>query len=180
MAESGVADHQGLRFRLRDGAQVVTVTLAALYVIGFIVANAYLARYEIVRFDLVRGRYVSAGLLCVFVAVIAASIGWPIGVEYRSGDGRGKSKKARQITALELCVVAVVACNDEIVPLQERIEAVLDDSDRANDYETERNLHYVACTRARDHLLVSGVGPASVFLRDFIGDGLAGPRQMTQ
>jgi len=100
MAESGVADHQGLRFRLRDGAQVVTVTLAALYVIGFIVANAYLARYEIVRFDLVRGRYVSAGLLCVFVAVIAASIGWPIGVEYRSGDGRGKSKKTRQITAL--------------------------------------------------------------------------------
>ena len=34
-------------------------------------------------------------------------------------------------------------------------------------YDTERHLLYVACTRARDHLLVTGVDPASEFLDDF-------------
>ena len=34
-------------------------------------------------------------------------------------------------------------------------------------YDTERHLLYVACTRARDHLLVTGVAPASEFLDDF-------------
>ena len=33
-------------------------------------------------------------------------------------------------------------------------------------YELERHLLYVACTRARDHLFVSGVHPASEFLTD--------------
>jgi ATP-dependent exoDNAse (exonuclease V) beta subunit len=33
-------------------------------------------------------------------------------------------------------------------------------------YDTERHLLYVACTRARDHLLVTGVEPASEFLDD--------------
>ena len=33
-------------------------------------------------------------------------------------------------------------------------------------YDTERHLLYVACTRARDHLLVTSVEPASEFLDD--------------
>jgi superfamily I DNA/RNA helicase len=33
-------------------------------------------------------------------------------------------------------------------------------------YNTERHLLYVACTRARGHLLVTGVDPASEFLVD--------------
>jgi len=33
-------------------------------------------------------------------------------------------------------------------------------------YETERRLLYVACTRARDHLFVTGVEPGSEFLDD--------------
>lgn len=33
-------------------------------------------------------------------------------------------------------------------------------------YNTERHLLYVACTRARDHLLVTGAEPASEFLDD--------------
>lgn len=36
-------------------------------------------------------------------------------------------------------------------------------------YDTERHLLYVACTRARDHLLVTGVAPASEFLKDLGG-----------
>lgn len=67
---------------------------------------------------------------------------------------------------LEFRAVAVMACDDEVVPLQARIETVGDDADLQEIYDTERHLLYVACTRARDHLLVSGVDPASEFLDD--------------
>ena len=67
---------------------------------------------------------------------------------------------------LEFRAVAVMACDDEVVPLQERMETVGDDADLREIYETERHLLYVACTRARDHLLVSGVNPVSEFLDD--------------
>ncbi len=67
---------------------------------------------------------------------------------------------------LEFRAVAVMACDDEIIPLQERIESVTDDSDLREVYDTERHLLYVACTRARDHLLVTSVDPASEFLDD--------------
>jgi len=68
---------------------------------------------------------------------------------------------------LEFRAVAVMACDDEVIPLQERIETVADEADLEEVYNTERHLLYVACTRARDHLLVSGVEPASEFLDDF-------------
>ena len=67
---------------------------------------------------------------------------------------------------LEYRVVAVIACDDEVIPLQERIETVSDESDLKEVYDTERHLLYVACTRARDYLFVSGVVPASEFLDD--------------
>jgi len=68
---------------------------------------------------------------------------------------------------LEFRAVAVMACDDEVIPLQERIESVGDDADLQEVYDTERHLLYVACTRARDHLLVTGVAPVSEFLDDF-------------
>ncbi|MEX2657386.1 MAG: hypothetical protein WD272_07700 [Balneolales bacterium] len=62
-----------------------------------------------------------------------------------------------------------MACDDEIIPHQKRIETVTDDSDLEEVYNTERHLLYVACTRARDHLLVTGVEPGSEFLEDMGG-----------
>jgi superfamily I DNA/RNA helicase len=53
---------------------------------------------------------------------------------------------------LEFRAVAVMACDDEILPLQERIKSVGDDADLQEFYDTERHLLYVACTRAGDHL----------------------------
>lgn len=67
---------------------------------------------------------------------------------------------------LEFRAVVVMACDDEIIPLQKRIETVGDDADLQEVYDTERHLLYVACTRARDHLLVTSVEPASEFLDD--------------
>ncbi len=67
---------------------------------------------------------------------------------------------------LEFRAVAVLAVDDEIVPLQFRLESVGDDADLQEVYDTERQLLYVACTRARDHLLVTCVEPGSEFLDD--------------
>ena len=69
---------------------------------------------------------------------------------------------------LEFRAVVVMACDDEILPLQERIEAVADDADLEEVYNTERHLLYVACTRARDYLLVTGVEPTSEFIDDML------------
>ncbi len=60
----------------------------------------------------------------------------------------------------------MIACDDEIVPLQARIQNVGDDADLEEVYNYRRHLLYVACPRARDHLLVSGVEPGSEFLDD--------------
>lgn len=67
---------------------------------------------------------------------------------------------------LEFRAVVVMACDDEIIPQQERIETVADEADLEEIYNTERHLLYVACTRARDQLLVSGVNPVSEFMDD--------------
>jgi superfamily I DNA/RNA helicase len=69
---------------------------------------------------------------------------------------------------LEFRAVIVMACDDEVMPLQERIENAADDSDLEEVYNTERHLLYVACTRARDYLLITGVDPASEFLDDMM------------
>lgn len=67
---------------------------------------------------------------------------------------------------LEFRAVAVMACDDEIVPSQARLAAIGDEADLENIYNTERHLLYVACTRARDRLLITGVEPLSEFLDD--------------
>ena len=67
---------------------------------------------------------------------------------------------------LEFRAVVVMACDDEVIPLQERIDSVGDESDLKEVYDTERHLLYVACTRAREQLLITSVEPASEFLDD--------------
>ena len=74
----------------------------------------------------------------------------------------------RLAKGLEFRAVAVMACDDEVLPLQSRIESVADEVELDDVYETERQLFYVACTRARDRLLISGVVPASEFLNDLV------------
>ena len=70
---------------------------------------------------------------------------------------------------LEFRAVAIMACDGEAIPLQSRVDAIIDEADLEEVYNTERNLLYVACTRARDYLVVSGVEPVSEFLDDLGG-----------
>lgn len=81
-------------------------------------------------------------------------------------DGKVAVATMHWAKGLEFKAVAVMACDDEVIPLQERVETVADESDLLEVYETERHLLYVACTRARDVLFVTGVDPATEFLDD--------------
>lgn len=51
-----------------------------------------------------------------------------------------------QAKGLEFSSVAVVACDDDVLPLSNRIEAIADEADLEEVYNTERHLLYVACT----------------------------------
>lgn len=68
---------------------------------------------------------------------------------------------------LEFRAVVVMACDEDVIPSAERIGAVAEPSDIEDAYTTERHLLYVACTRARELLLVTGIEPGSEFLEDF-------------
>jgi len=69
---------------------------------------------------------------------------------------------------LEFRAVAVMACDDEVIPDQDRIESIADEADLDEVYATERHLLYVACTRARERLLVTATEPESEFLGDLV------------
>jgi hypothetical protein len=69
---------------------------------------------------------------------------------------------------LEFRAVAVMACDEDVVPLAERLATASSEAELREIYETERHILYVACTRAREHLLVSGVNPVSEYLGDLM------------
>ena len=89
-----------------------------------------------------------------------------------TGTGRGSCRSGSSIglmhlaKGLEFKAVAVMACDQEALPLQARIESATDEIELEDVYETERQLFYVACTRARDRLFISGIAPGSEFLQD--------------
>jgi len=84
----------------------------------------------------------------------------------RTAPGSAAVSTMHRAKGLEFRAVVVMACDDDVIPSQERIETIADNADLADVYATERHLLYVACTRARDHLLITGVAPASEFLSD--------------
>jgi superfamily I DNA/RNA helicase len=87
-------------------------------------------------------------------------------VETRSGHAALATMHLAK--GLEFRTVVVMACDDEVIPSQARIESVADEADLEEVYNTERHLLYVACTRARDHLLVTSGDSPSEFLDDLL------------
>ena len=101
-------------------------------------------------------------------AVEAAGLAWTeLSEQDQKLDGTVAIGTMHLAKGLEFKAVLVMACDDGILPLQSRLEAVADETELDDVYETERHLLYVACTRARDQLMVSAVRPCSEFLQDF-------------
>lgn len=68
----------------------------------------------------------------------------------------------------EYRAVAVIGLDQDLVPLEDRLLTATDEAQLDEVMNTERHLLYVAASRARDHLWMSGVEPVSEFLRDLL------------
>ena len=64
--------------------------------------------------------------------------------EIEVAEGRAAVSTMHRAKGLEFRAVVVMACDDEVLPLQERIETVSDAADLEEVYNTERHLLYVA------------------------------------
>lgn len=67
---------------------------------------------------------------------------------------------------LEYRAAVVMACDNGVIPSPERLAEADLVAGLEEIYNTERNLLYVACTRARDYLLITCGGVPSEFLLD--------------
>jgi hypothetical protein len=95
------------------------------------------------------------------------------GVEATELTGRSDGESGKIVIGtmhfakgLEFRAVAIMACDEHIIPAQQRIADVSDEMELDEVFATERQLLYVAATRARDRLMISGVRPVSEFLTD--------------
>jgi superfamily I DNA/RNA helicase len=81
-------------------------------------------------------------------------------------DGEPTVSVMQLAKGLEFKAVIAMCCDEGVLPLDERVSDAADEAELDDIYDTERRLLYVACTRARERLLVSGVAPGSEFLTD--------------
>jgi len=72
---------------------------------------------------------------------------------------------------LEFRMVLLMACDQNVLPLAERVEQVADEFELDEVLTTERQLLYVAATRARDRLVITAAEPASEFIDDLLSAG---------
>jgi superfamily I DNA/RNA helicase len=72
----------------------------------------------------------------------------------------------------EFRAVAVMALDEDVLPDPERLSGVGDVVDFDAIQDAKRLLLYVAATRARDRVMLSGVAPGSEFLDDLATDSI--------
>lgn len=101
-------------------------------------------------------------------AVNAADVDWrELGSKDESGKGQISISTMHLAKGFEYRAVIVMACDRDAIPLQERVEemSVSEEVDMEEVYASERQLLYVAATRARDQLFFTGMQPGSEFLK---------------
>lgn len=101
-------------------------------------------------------------------ALNAADVEWrELGGKNPNGVGQVSISTMHLAKGFEYRAVVVMACDCDAMPLQERIAemSVNDEIDMDEVYTSERQLLYVAATRARDQLFFTGTAPGSEFLK---------------
>ena len=83
-------------------------------------------------------------------------------------EGEQKPRRAEMFEAkgLEYRAAVVMACDSDVIPSPDRLAEADLIAGLEEIYDTERNLLYVACTRARDYLLITSAGVPSELLLD--------------
>lgn len=152
---------------------------------GLVVARACFDREEEIALvttwlDRLRSRGIEAGDIAIFsrtkdyvrrvAAEAARRAGMAVHDLARSRGGYSGAAIAlgtmHRAKGLERRAVAVVGCSEGFVPMTSVLGKLADPGEREIALEQERNLLYVAITRARELLLVTSVGAPSPFLRD--------------
>jgi mRNA-degrading endonuclease RelE of RelBE toxin-antitoxin system len=101
-------------------------------------------------------------------AALAAGLGIRSLVDAQAAEGSALVGTMHLAKGLEFKAVVVMACDEDVLPLAERVADVADEFELDEVVATERQLLYVALTRARDRLMVSGIAPGSEFLEQII------------
>lgn len=90
---------------------------------------------------------------------------------FRSPSGLNEGPEVRVMhdaKGSEYRAVAVMACDEDVIPKEDRLLEARDEAMIEEIMATERHLLYVATTRARERLWVSGAGRVSEFLEDLV------------
>jgi superfamily I DNA/RNA helicase len=87
----------------------------------------------------------------------------------KSASGKISVSTMHSAKGLEYRIVLIIACDSNVIPKSSRLEKAGDESELEEIYATERQLLYVACTRARDLIRTTGLKPGSEFLEDMMG-----------
>lgn len=108
------------------------------------------------------------------LAMSAASAGitainiknWKLDASANYLNGEVGLAAVRRVKGLEYRSVAIIGCDEDQFPNEKKLNELGDGSDFDEFLTLEKNSLYVAMTRARDNLLVSGITPGSPFLEE--------------
>tara|TARA_B100002052_G_scaffold263362_1_gene258451 strand:+ start:14 stop:877 length:864 start_codon:yes stop_codon:yes gene_type:complete len=89
---------------------------------------------------------------------------WQLGDSANWHDGLIGFSSTERCKGLEFKGVAVISCNVDTMPFNRDVERATDSNLKDQILKQEKNQLYVAMTRARDSLYISGVNPGSIFL----------------
>ena len=92
-----------------------------------------------------------------------------LGASWQTKDGCVTLSTMHLMKGLESQAVVVMAVDEDVIPDPDRIDGMADLSQLPDLYEPERHLPYVACTRARDRLLITCAGEPNKFIGDIVG-----------
>ncbi|MFO0686897.1 MAG: 3'-5' exonuclease [Sandaracinus sp.] len=98
-------------------------------------------------------------------ALEAAGLEWArLRDDQALADGCAAVGTMHRAKGLEFKVVVVMGCEKGLMPLSVAFEGLVDPTDKEAARDQEKNLLYVACTRARERVLVTHSGKRSEFL----------------
>jgi superfamily I DNA/RNA helicase len=91
---------------------------------------------------------------------------WKLDASANYLNGEVGLAAVRRVKGLEYRSVAIIGCDEDQFPNSKKLNELGDGSDFDEFLTLEKNSLYVAMTRARDNLLVSGIMPGSPFLEE--------------
>ena len=138
---------------------------AVLFLVGLAALTFMTASNSMMQLTTERG--MRGRVLALRIAVVMG--GTPIGAPLVGAVAEAFGARWSLIAGgLEFRAVAVMACDAKVLPLERRLLDAADETALEEVFSTERHLLYVACTRAREKLFISGCSPVSEFLQDLL------------